>query len=127
MTPLATQQLTLSFEPNVVERWPSLREFIAHRVEVQPKPAKTIAAELDLSPSALSRKLHPREEDSARFNVDDLERYLEKTGDTAAIVQYLAAKYMTGGDEARAERAVATVEALIPELTRALATLKGKK
>ena len=70
-------------EPNVVERWPTLRQFVAHRANVQTKPAKAIAADMDLSPGALSRKLNPGEADTARFNVDDLEDYLTRMRRTA--------------------------------------------
>lgn len=127
MTSPAIAQLTLSLEPGLLDRWPTLREYIAHRVQVQTKLAKTIASDMDMSPSALSRKLTPGEGDTARFNVDDLEKYIESTGDVAAVIEYLAAKYMGGGDEARRARALAQVEALLPELTRALTTVKGGK
>jgi hypothetical protein len=127
MTSLSASQLTLSLEHGVVERWPSLREFIAHRVDIQSKLAKTIASDMDMSPSMLSRKLNPGEADTSRFNLDDLEKYLASTGDTPAVIEYLATKFAPGGDDARRVRAVATVEALLPELARALTTLKGGK
>jgi hypothetical protein len=115
-------QLTLSFEPAMPERWPTLRDFVAHRVQVQVKPAKTIAADMDLSPSILSRKLGPGEGDTHRLNCDDLERYIAATGDTAPI-EYLAAKFLQG-DEQRRARALARVESLATDLERALRTLK---
>lgn len=124
MTSVTKTQLTLSLEPSLVERWPTLRKFIAHRVEVQAKPAKTIAAEMDMSPSALSRKLHPGEADTARFNVDDLEAYLERTGDVAAIIEYLGTKYMCGGDETRKARLMAQAEAAAALLSRTVSELK---
>jgi hypothetical protein len=120
-------QLTLSLEPGVIERWPTLREYVEHRAGVQQKLKKTIAADMDMSPSLLTRKLSPSEGDTQRFNVDDLEAYLASTGDTPAVIEYLAAKFMGGGDEARRARAISTVEALLPDLQRAVATLKGKK
>jgi hypothetical protein len=123
MTSLAPSQLTLNFEPALPERFRSLREYVAHRVQVQAKPAKTIAADLDMSPSTLSRKLAPGDGDTQRFNVDDLEAYMAATGDTSAI-EYLAAKFMQG-DDARRVRAIARVEALLPELVNALALVKA--
>lgn len=116
-------QLTLSFEPAITERFNSLREFIAHRIQVQAKPAKSIAMDMDISPSTLSRKLSPGEADTQRFNVDDLEAYMRTTGDTSAI-EYLAAKYLHSDDHRKA-RAIARVEELSNELTRTLALLKG--
>jgi hypothetical protein len=127
MTSISRQQLTLSLEPSVVERWPTLRRFLAHRVEVQPKPAKTIAAEMDMSPSALSRKLNPGDADTARFNIDDLELYLERTGDVAAVIEYLATKFMGGGDDARVARLMAQAEAAAALLSRTVAELKDAR
>jgi hypothetical protein len=125
MTPLA--QLTLSLEPSLVDRWPTLRKFVAHRVEVQPKPAKTIAAEMDLSPSALSKKLNPGDTDSNRFNVDDLEAYLSSTGDVQSVIEYLATKYAPGGDKARKARALARLETLAATLEREITSLQDEK
>jgi hypothetical protein len=124
---MTMSQLTLSLQPSLPERWSTLRAFIGHRVEVQAKPAKTIAAEMDMAPSTLSRKLHPADGDTQRFNVDDLERYLERTGDVAAVIEYLAAKYMAGGNEGRRARLVAQAEAAAAMLARAVADLKEAK
>lgn len=119
---MSSAQMTLAFEPTLPERWPSLRDFVGYRVQVQPRPAKAIAADMDMSPSLLSRKLAPSDGDTQRFNVDDLERYMTATGDTAPI-EYLAAKYLQG-DEARRARAISRVETLAAELERTLRTLK---
>ena len=117
------QQLTLNFEPSLPEKYRTLRDFLAYRVQVQNKPAKTIAGDMDLSPSMLSRKLTPGDGDTQRFNVDDLEHYMQVTGDTAAI-EYLAAKYLCS-DTSRKARALARVEALTTELAHVLTTIKG--
>jgi hypothetical protein len=122
MTSKSDQQLTLSFEPSLPEKYPSLRDFIAHRVQVQARPAKTIAGDMDMSPSMLSRKLTPSDGDTQRFNVDDLERYIRETNDTTPI-EYLASKYLQS-DECRKARAIARVESLSTELANALSMLK---
>lgn len=123
MPSIATPHLTLQCEPSLATRFATLRDFIADRVDKQRKPAKTIAMDMGMSPSTLSRKLKPAESDTQRFNVDDLESYMAETGDFAAI-EYLAAKYLNS-DEARKARAIAQVEELTSELFRALAALKG--
>ena len=125
MTSVAPSQLTLSFEPAISERFPSLREYIAHRVQVQAKPAKSIAMDMDMSPSTLSRKLAPSDSDTQRFNCDDLETYIRVTGDASAV-EYLAAKYLQS-DASRNARTIARVESLASELTSALALLKAAK
>ncbi len=116
-------QLTLQLDPAVHERFASLREYLAHSAQVQSKPLKTIAADMDMGASTLSRKLAPGDGDTQRFNVDDLERYIQATGDTSAI-DYLASKYLTT-DDARKVAAIARVERLGAELANALAALKG--
>jgi hypothetical protein len=102
-----TMQMTLSLDLALPERFGTLREYVAHRVTVQAKPAKTIAAEMDIAPSTLSRKLNPAEGDTQRFNLDDLEHYLECTGDVHAVVDYLLSKYAKQADEDRRVRAQA--------------------
>jgi hypothetical protein len=127
MPSIAPSQLTLNFEPALTERFNTLREFIAYRIQSQTKPAKTIAADMDMSPSTLSRKLtaglSPDDKDTQRFNVDDLETYMRESKDFSAI-EYLAAKFLQN-DEHRRASALARVERLSDEMAKALASLKG--
>jgi hypothetical protein len=127
MKPRATTspagQLTLSFEPSLPERWGTLREYVAHRVQVHERPAKSIAGDMDMAPSTLSRKLAPSEGDHQRFTVDDLERYMQVTGDHSAI-EYLASKYLQTDDQRRV-RSIARVESLMGEIERALRDMRG--
>jgi hypothetical protein len=123
MASLARAQMTLDFDPSLPERWPTLRHFIAYRAALVSKPMKVQAADMDMSPSTLSRKLNPSEGDTQRFNVDDFEQWLESTGDAPAILDYLAAKFMDT-PEARRARVLTKVEAMVPELAMLLATLK---
>jgi hypothetical protein len=122
MPSASDNQLTLNFEPTLPEKYRSLRDFMAYRVQVQAKPAKTIAGDMDMSPSTLSRKLTPGDGDTQRFNVDDLETYINVTKDTTPI-EYLAAKYLQS-DASRQARAIARVENLATELANALCAIK---
>lgn len=115
-------QLTLDFEPTLPERFPTLREYVRHRVDVASRPIKSIAGDMDCSPSLLSRKLSPSDGDTQKFNTDDLERYITATGDTSPI-EYLAAKFMQGADARRAH-ALTRVEEMLPELERTLKLLR---
>lgn len=123
MTSIAPTQMTLNFEPSLPDRFPSLRSYIAHRTPLLAKSAKVIAADMDMSPSTLSRKLNPTEGDTQRFNLDDFEAFLESTGDAPAYIQYLAAKFMDS-PEARKERVLAKVESLAAQLASAMSSLK---
>lgn len=124
MPSIAPSQLTLSFEPSLPERFPTLRSYVAHRAPMLAKSAKVIAADMDMSPSTLSRKLNPSEGDTQRFNLDDLESFLESTGDAPAVIEYLAAKFMDSPD-ARKARALSKVERLAEEMSAAMAALRA--
>lgn len=91
-------QLTLNFESGAVEIYASCREYVAARVHQMGRPQKTIAADMDYSPSDLSRKLSQNPDDSRRFTLDDLERYVQVTGDREPIY-YLVERYLMEGDD----------------------------
>jgi hypothetical protein len=116
-------QITTDYDPALPEHYGSLREYLAHRVHVQRSPLKSIAADMDIAPCTLSRKLNPGDGDTQRLNVDDLERYIQVTGDTSAI-EYLIAKYLANNED-RIAKAVARFEALLSDAQAALLTIKG--
>lgn len=116
-------QLTFSFEPALPDRFPSLRAYVAHRAAIARKPMKAQAADMDMAPSTLARKLNPADGDTQRMNCDDLEAWIQSTGEAEAVIEYLAAKYMDS-PEARRDRMIAKLSAMVPELLASLATLK---
>lgn len=121
--PPKTPQLTLNFEPELADNYPTLRAFVAHQLEHQKRPAKSIAGDMDMAPSTLSRKLRPAEGDTQRFNVDDLESYIAVTGDTAPI-EYLASKYLYS-DTHRLARLMAKAERQQAELDRTINQIRS--
>lgn len=123
MPSLAPTQMTLSFEPALPDRFPSLRAYVAHRAALTNKALKVQAADMDMAPSTLTRKLNPAEGDTQRLNCDDLEAWISSTGEAAAVIEYLAAKYMDT-PEARKARLLAKLEGTVPELLQMLASLK---
>lgn len=116
-------QLTFSFEPALPDRFPSLRAYVAHRAAVARKAMKAQAGDMDMAPSMLSRKLNPTEGDTQRFNCDDLEAWIASTGEAEAVIEYLAAKYMDSPD-ARRQRLVGRMEAVLAEMASVLPSLK---
>lgn len=87
-------QLALNFEAGLVDAFSSCREFIQARAHQQGVPQKSIAADMDYSPSDLARKLSQSPGDSRRFTLDDLEKYIDVTGDVQPVY-YLVEKYLT--------------------------------
>lgn len=92
-------QITLNFEQGLAQSYMSCREYVAHRMHHQGRPQKAIAADMDYSPSHLSRKLAQSPDDSMRFTLDDLEKFIQVTGDKKPLL-YLVEKYLSGTDEA---------------------------
>lgn len=95
---MRTRQLTLNFNAGMADSYGTCREYVAARVHQQGKPQKVIAADMDYSPSDLSRKLAQNPDDSRRFTLDDLETYIRVTGDTQPVL-YLVEKYLTNNDD----------------------------
>lgn len=106
----AKQQLTLDFEKGLSSLFNSGRELLQTAVHQQNRMQKAIAADMDLSPSQLTRKLSQSPEDSARLTLDDAERFMEVTGDYSLIEYYI--------DRFIAKASVSKIQALENELAR---------
>jgi hypothetical protein len=123
MQSVAASQLTLNFEPALPERFPTLREFVAFRVQELKLNEKTLASDMDLSPTVLSRKLRPSDHDTSRLTVDDLEAYIRATRDTTPL-EYLAAKFMDSPDGRKA-RALSRFETILSQAEDAMRLLRS--
>lgn len=108
-------QLTLDFEPGLVERYGSLKECAA--TGVYQRGLKRIAIDLDMAPSNLSVQLS--EDSSRHFSVDSLERYMEKTGDHQPIY-YLIEKFLSVNQVDKQ----AAIEAAAPSIVAAYKALQ---
>jgi hypothetical protein len=84
-----TKQLTIDFEPGLIERHRNLRDCIGSGI--YRRGLSSCAIDLNESPGNLSNQLS--DESQRKFGVDDFERYLEKTKDYTPIY-YLMAKFL---------------------------------
>lgn len=107
-------QMTLDFQPGLAERHASALDCVRECVYTQRNPLKTIAADMDLSQSELSRKLSGNSDDSRRFTLDDLERFIAATGDVTPIY-YLVEKYLED-DSVKQQRAMVELVKMAPQL-----------
>lgn len=123
VVPVDANQLTLTFEPGIVERFPRAMDVVRKVAYNHRNPLKTIAADMDLSQSTLSRKLSEDPDDPRRFTLDDLERFVAATGDVT-VIEYLATKYLQSDGQRRAG-AVQNAERLLRELQAVLPALRG--
>ncbi len=110
----ARQQLTLDFTPGLTELYESALACVRARIYQQGKPLKTVAADMDMSQSELSRKLADNPDDPRHFTLHDLERYVRATGDTVPV-QYLAQAYCANPAIKR-EEALSALAGLVPQL-----------
>lgn len=111
----AQRQMTLALDESLLSAHRSLRDCIA--AGVYRRGLKSVAMDLDLSPGNLSVALS--DDPHRKFGVDDLERYIQSTGDKSPV-HYLAAKYL--GDEAAArDQALGQVQELLQSLPAMLA------
>src|SRR5690606_32932713 len=85
-------QLTIDFTPGLTERHDSLLDCIRHGAYSHRNPLKTIAADMDMSQSELSRKLGNNPHHLRKLYVGDLEKYMQATGDTSPLY-WLIEKY----------------------------------
>lgn len=102
-------QLTLNFEAGLTETHGSCREVVQSRAYQQGRPFKSVAADMDYGSSQLNRKLTQTPGDSARFTVDDLELFLQHTGDLNPIF-YLVEKYCKDSRIEELEREIARMK-----------------
>jgi len=108
------QQLTLDFQPGLTELYGSALECVRARVHQLGRPLKSIAADMDMSQSELSRKLADNPNDTRTFTLHDLERYVRATGDTVPVL-YLAQQYCAD-PQARQREALGVLAGMVPQL-----------
>ena len=107
--------MTLQFDESVLSAHRSLRDCVA--AGVYRRGLKAVAADLDLSPGNLSVALS--DDPHRKFSVDDLEHYIQCTGDKSPI-HYLVAKYM-GNEAAARDEALGQVSEILKQLPAMLA------
>lgn len=116
-------QLTIDFTPGLTERHPSLLDCVRQGAYSHRNPLKTIAADMDMSQSELSRKLANNPDDPRRLSVGDLEKYIEATGNTTPIY-WLIEKYLQD-DTVKQKQAMAALTKALPDLLALLKSAQG--
>lgn len=114
MTLNSPTQLTIDFTPGLTERHASLLDCIRQGAYSHRNPLKTIAADMDMSQSELSRKLSNNPDDPRKLSVGDLEKYIEATGDTTPIY-WLIEKHLQD-DSIKQKHAMAALTKALPDI-----------
>ncbi len=110
----SSHQMSIDFEPGLAERHQSALDCVRECAYTHKHPLKTLAADMDMSQSELSRKLAHNPDDPRRFTLDDLEKFLTATGDMTPIY-YLVEKFLEDSD-LRQRRALSELVKLAPQL-----------
>ncbi len=104
------RQLTLALDDDILTAHRNVREVVA--AGIYRRGLKRCAGELDLAPGNLSSALG--DDSNRKFSVDELERYIQTTGDTSPV-HYLVAKYL-GDEGASRDQALHQVAELLQSL-----------
>lgn len=118
-----TTQLTLELNLELLQRYRTLRECVHHVALDHPKGMKSLAAECDLSPSELTRRLSPSDGDPRSCDVDLMVRIMEATGDVRPL-HWLVARFVPSEADRRSA-AVDELTAILPRLAELLAAAGG--
>lgn len=120
--PQTKLQFSLEFEPALTDQFRSLKQCLAAVVYGSRGGLSAVAIHCDLSPSALSRMLSEKEDDSRTLPADLVTLIIEATNDYRPI-HWLIAKFLPSED-VRARAAVLQLEGVLPQITAALAVLQ---
>lgn len=104
-------QTSFDFTPGLTVQFPRLRDVLAACVYGSRAGLKGAAADLDVSPSELSRMLNRDQDDPRRLDVDDMVALLHATGDTRPV-QWLVEKFLASPDQQRAQAAAQLAQVL---------------
>lgn len=104
------RQLTLDFEPGLVERYRNLRDCVG--TGIYKRGLSITAIDLNESPGNLGNQLS--DDSQRKFGIDDFELYLQKSGDMTPIY-YLVEKFLNKA-EAEHDAALAQIAPILAQL-----------
>lgn len=101
--------VTISFDP---PQFDNFKELLRHVVYACGKPAKIVAADLDMSPPELTQILAGS--DGRRFPAEKIPDLIRTTAPTGHLIVYWLVHHFLSNQESRKERALSTVESILP-------------
>lgn len=108
------RQVALEFDETLAQRFRCVRDVVAQGV--YQRGLKAVAGDLDISPGNLSVALS--DDPHRKLGVDELERYIQTTGDKTPIY-WLIARFL-GDDAAARDHALEQVTAMLQNLPNLL-------
>lgn len=118
-TPVGNKkQLELCFEGGLLDQFPQFKDCVRASVYGCGRSFKGVAADLDYSPSLLSRMLADNPNDPRNFPVDRLPDLVAATGDKRPVL-WLVEKFLEDA-EARRKQALDSLASMLPQISAAL-------
>lgn len=116
---MSKKQLEIDFEPGLVERFPDFLDCVKASVYGSRKQFRSIAADLDMSSSDLSRRFAENPNDPINFPLKLLPKLVASTGDITPVY-WLIEKFCEDSDakQRRAIAELAQVAAQLPSLLK---------
>lgn len=119
------KQITLDFDAALTQRYPAIMDVIRAAAYNCGKPLKTVAADMDLGQSELSRKLAENPNDPRELNVRELPAFIKSTGRPGHDVIYWLIETFIEDPATRRERALDMLTDLAPRLEALLREASG--
>lgn len=104
-------QHSFDFTPGLTTQFPRLRDVLCAVVYASRAGLKGVAADLDVSPSELSRMLNREQDDPRKLDVDDAVAIVASTGDTRPV-QWLIERFLQNPEERKATAALQLAQIL---------------
>lgn len=111
-------QMTIDFTPGITEQFPAFMDCVRSSVYGCGRAFKSIAADLDMSVSELSRKIGDNPNDNVHFPLHRLADLIAATGDRAPVY-WLLEKFLEDADVKR-KRALDEIPGLVQALQAAM-------
>lgn len=106
-------QLSIDFASGLTARFRSLKQACAHAVYASRKGLSGVAADMDMSPSELSKRLSDSDSpDNRPLRAEDVERIIESTGDKTPVY-YQVEKFLQD-PKAKRDQALAAMAEMAP-------------
>src|SRR5574340_535080 len=107
-------QTSFDFTPGLTTQFPRLRDVLCAAVYGSRAGLKGVAADLDVSPSELSRMLNREQDDPRKLDVEDAVSIVASTGDTRPV-QWLIERFLHDPAQQRA-MAAAQLAQILPAI-----------
>ena len=116
--------MDVDFEPGLTDQFPEFIDLLAACVYGSRIGLSGVAAELDKSPSLLSRLLNRNPDDQRHLPATDIPKIIKATGDKRPVY-WLVEKFLEDSD-AKHKRAMADLARLLPQIQQLVATASKK-